>query len=93
MRSSTEVEDLIIELLAANAGRDPADLRAELANAGAELPVDSLLAVEVLNRVQEVCAVRLSANEETARAMRSIRAYALVVWNLIEESRKMKASA
>ena len=59
-----EVEDIIVELLAEQAGRDPAELRRELQEEGEELPIDSLLAAEVVARVEERHGVSLPATAE-----------------------------
>jgi acyl carrier protein len=53
-----EVEDIIVELLAEQAGRDPAELRRELQEEGEELPIDSLLAAEVVARVESASEFR-----------------------------------
>lgn len=78
-----EIEALILELLAEDAGRPVAELREELAARGEMLPVDSLLAAEVLARVQERVGVQLPATAETARALRSVRTFAVAVHDLV----------
>lgn len=88
-----EVEELIIGLLAQDAGLSPAELRMQLRLEGDELPVNSLLAVEVLARVEQTCGVSVEANEQTARAMRSVRAYTDVICQLIEAQQQGRASA
>ena len=79
-----EVEDVIIGLLAEDAGKNPADLREELADLGEWLPIDSLIAVEVLARVEERYQVRLSATPETAENLRSVSNFAQAILDLIE---------
>ncbi|MFI6997158.1 acyl carrier protein [Nocardia sp. NPDC050175] len=82
-----EVVDLIVDLLAEDAGRDPGQLYAELVELGDDLPIDSLLAVDILTRVQNATATFLPATEETARAMRSVRAFARAVWRRLDVQR------
>lgn len=78
-----EVEDIIVELLAEQAGRDPAELRRELQEEGEELPIDSLLAAEVVARVEERLGVSLPATAEAAESLKSVTAFAAVVLRLI----------
>lgn len=81
-----EIEDLIVRLLAEDAGRDPQEFRMELEAAGEMMPVDSLLAAEVLVRVQIATGVGdLPATAETSRALRSVRTFAAAVWDLLGE--------
>lgn len=78
-----EIKELILFLLAEDAGRSIPDLRDELRAHGETLPVDSLLAAEVLARVQERVGVVLPATAETARALRSVHTFALAVHDLV----------
>ena len=73
------IEDVIIELLAVDGGVNPADLRRQLEERGPGLPIDSLLAVEVLVRVEQRFGVQLDANPITAEAMQSVAAFAATV--------------
>ncbi len=77
------IEDLIIELLAEEAGAVPAALRAQLEEGGDEMPVDSVLAAEVVTRVEQRCGVELPATAETARCLRSVRQFAAMVYRLV----------
>ena len=61
---------IVIGFLAAESGIPADQLRADLEAAGPELPVDSLLVVEVLAKVEEACGVRLPINEEVADVYR-----------------------
>lgn len=74
-----EIVDVIVGFLAADAGTDAAELYDQLVEQGYEMPIDSLLAVDVLVRVQAACGARLPATEETARAMGSVRTFARAV--------------
>lgn len=78
-----EIEELILELLAEDAGRPVEVLRGELLERGTMMPVDSLLAAEVLARVQEKAGVELPATAETALALRSVRTFAVAVYDLV----------
>lgn len=80
-----DIEWLIIELIAQDNGQAAADLLEELSTAGEHLPVDSLLAAEVLARVEEQCGVDLPTTAETATALRSVRSFAQAVWDLLPE--------
>lgn len=79
------IEDVIIDLLAEDGGVNPADLRLQLKEQGPGLPIDSLLAVEVLVRVEQRFGVQLVANLATAEAMQSVTAFAATVRNAIIE--------
>jgi acyl carrier protein len=77
------IEDVIVELLAQDGGVNPADLRRQLEEHGPGLPIDSLLAVEVLVRVEQRFGVQLDANPATAEAMQSVAAFAATVRHAI----------
>jgi acyl carrier protein len=82
--SQAEIEELIVGLLAEQAGVSAAELRAQLTALGEEMPLDSLLAVEILVRVQEATGVTLPATEETAQALLSVRGFAAAIVQQIE---------
>lgn len=89
-----EIEDLVVELLAQEAHCPPEELRARLSAGGDTLPVDSLLAAEVLALVQERVGVVLPATAETAQALRSVRTFAEAVARLVpSEAPSQKVSA
>jgi acyl carrier protein len=73
------VEDLIIDLLATNLGLEPEDLRAMLESRGDGMPVDSVLAAEVLAAVEAACGVTLAPTQETAQCLQSVREFAAAV--------------
>lgn len=79
-----EIQQMILELLAADAGRDPEALAAELALGGEEMPIDSVLGAAVLARLEQRYGVSLPASAETAPALRSVRAFAAAIRSLIE---------
>lgn len=80
-----DVEDIVIELLALERGIEAADLREELEAAGADMPVDSVLMVEVLVNVEKRYGVRVPADAEAARSLRSVKEFACTI---VELSRK-----
>jgi acyl carrier protein len=88
-----DIEWLIIELMAQDNGQAAADLLEELGARGEHLPVDSLLAAEVLARVQEQCGVELPTSAETAKALRSVKTFAQAVWDLLPEEHGKAATA
>ena len=75
----SEIAEIVIGFLAAESGIPPPQLRADLEAAGPELPVDSLLVVEVLVKVEDACGVRLGINEEVARSTRSVMTFARAI--------------
>lgn len=83
--------DRIIELLALQNARDPAELRAEMEQLGKELPIDSVLAAEVLSRIEEEAGVRLPTTAETSRNLRSVRRFAQAIYDLIAVQRRQGA--
>lgn len=83
--TQVEIEELILELLAEQAGVPVEDLRDELFALGEEMPLDSVLAVEVLVRVQEATGVVLPATEETAEALLSVCGFAAAVRRQLEQ--------
>lgn len=76
------VEDVIIELLAEEAGMVPAVLREQLGEDGDEMPVDSVQAAEVITKVEARCGIEIPASAETARCLRSVRRFAQMVLRL-----------
>lgn len=80
------IEDLIIELLAEEAGAIPAVLRTQLEERGDEMPVDSVQAVEVVTKVEARCGIEIPASAETARCLRSVGLFAQMVSRLVAET-------
>lgn len=92
--SVDDIIDVIIDLLAQDAARVPAELRAEREALGEELPVDSILAAEVLARVEATFGVRLPATVEASRNLRSVVRFAQAVHDLaVEQERQAGATA
>lgn len=83
--SAEEVEDVVIELLAARHGVEPAVLREDLQGRGQDMPVDSVVMVLVLTAIEARFDVRLAPDEDTARSLGSVREFARTV---AEASRK-----
>lgn len=76
---------MIIEFLAELEQREAEEVRAELEKAGSDLPVDSVLIVEILTRVEERYGIGIPADAEAARATRSVHAFADAVLEAIIE--------
>lgn len=75
-----DIEDLTIELLAEDAKCTSGEIRQGLEEAGDDLPIDSIVLVEVVARVEKRCGVQLPTTLETARNLRSVRAFAEMVY-------------
>jgi acyl carrier protein len=73
------VAGIVIRLLAEERGESEEQTRAWLENAGHELPIDSLLIMEILTRVEEECGARIAADADAARSMRSVVRFAETV--------------
>jgi acyl carrier protein len=82
-----EVEAAIIEFLSEDEdlGLSPEGLREHLEGRGPELPIDSVLAAEVLPALEERFGVRLPANLPTAYNLRSVRRLAQQVVDVVYE--------
>ena len=84
MRSVTgptveQIVGVIVRLLAEDRGESEADVRDELEEGGWEMPIDSLRIVEILARVEQEFDIEVPADANSARSMRSVRAFAEVV--------------
>ncbi len=74
-----EIIGVVVRLLAEERGESEADVRDELEDGGWEMPIDSLRIVEILTRVEQEYDVEVPADIDSARSMRSVRAFAEVV--------------
>lgn len=83
--SRDEIVTVIIEFLAELQKRPVQEVRTELEGAGADLPVDSVLIVEILTRVEERYNISIPADAEAARATWSVHAFAGAVLDAILE--------
>jgi len=83
--SIDDIVTVIIDFLAELEGRPMEEVRSELESGGKELPVDSILVVEILTRVEEHYGIAVPADAEAARATRSVTAFADAVLNVIIE--------
>jgi acyl carrier protein len=81
-----QIENLILDLLGEVVHRDPDELRTELEEIGAELPIDSMFTAEVLARVEQVCGVSLPTDAQHARALRSVTAFAAAILEQVERA-------
>jgi acyl carrier protein len=81
--SKDEIEQLIVQLLAEDRGMDTQDLWDELNDLGVSMPVDSLLAVEVVVRLEQQLGVELPTSAESAKALRSVKTFAEAAWSAL----------
>jgi acyl carrier protein len=79
MASWQDVADVVFALLGEDAGRTAEEIASALAAAGEGWPVDSLLLVEILQRVEQRFAVRVPETVEAARSFNSVRAFSEMV--------------
>jgi acyl carrier protein len=86
-----DIEDLTIELLAQEAKCSPDEMRQCLEEGGGALPIDSILLVEVVVRVEERCGVHLPTTLETAQNLRSVRDFAVMVHEHVQAERAQRA--
>ncbi|MFD7965910.1 acyl carrier protein [Streptomyces zaomyceticus] len=80
-----DIVSVIIEFLAELQGKTAADVRADLKDGGNELPVDSLLIVEILTRIEEHYSIAIPADRQSAQATRSVQAFARAVQEAVTE--------
>ena len=80
------IEDVIIGFLAEKEHMSAEELRRQLEEAGADLPIDSVRAVEVVVLVQNHFGIRLPLTAETAQCLRSVSDFATKVQALVEEA-------
>ena len=86
-----DIEDLTIGFLAEEAKCSPAEMRQCLEEGGGALPIDSILLVEVVVRVEEHCGVHLPTTLETAQNLRSVRDFAVMVYDHVQAERARRA--
>jgi acyl carrier protein len=73
------IAGMVIALLAEDSHVSPDELETRLAAGGRELPVDSLLIVEILTKVESAYGVRIQVDAEAARSTRSVMAFARTI--------------
>jgi acyl carrier protein len=88
---SRDIEDLTIELLAKEANCSPDEMRQRLEEAGGDLPIDSILLVEVVAQVEERYGVHLPTTLETAQNLRSVRDFAVMVYHHVQLEQARRA--
>jgi acyl carrier protein len=81
-----DVEAVILELLGKELETDPGELRDQLAASGAELPIDSLILVEIMVDVEKRFGVRVPEDSATAAALQSVSTFVELILALIEET-------
>ncbi|MEU2026681.1 phosphopantetheine-binding protein [Streptomyces sp. NPDC016469] len=80
-----DIVSVVIEFLAELQEKTAVEVRVELEDGGAELPVDSLLIVEILTRIEERYSIVIPADRQSAQATRSVHAFARAVQEAILE--------
>lgn len=83
-QSVQEIVDIVIDFLAEYQGRSTEEVHEELACRGQDLPVDSVLIMEILARVEERFAVSVPADAEAGRSLRSVWAFAETVYDTMQ---------
>ncbi|MFJ4246463.1 acyl carrier protein [Streptomyces iakyrus] len=83
-RSVQEIVDIVIDFLAEHQDRPSHDVHEELAARGQDLPVDSVLIMEVLARIERHFEVSVPADAEAGRSLRSVWAFAETVYDTMQ---------
>lgn len=78
------IVDIVIGFLARHQGRSEDEVHEELAAAGQELPIDSVLIMEILALVEQHFEVSIPADAEAGRSLRSVWAFAETVHDAME---------
>jgi acyl carrier protein len=86
-----EIGDFTIGLLAQEAKCSPGEMRQRLEVAGGDLPIDSILLVEVVVRVEERYGVHLATTLDTVFNLRSVSGFAVMVNSLVQVERARQA--
>ncbi|MFD5818371.1 acyl carrier protein [Streptomyces sp. NPDC127038] len=86
--SVQEIVDIVIDFLAAYQDRPVQEVYEELASRGTDLPVDSVLIMEILARVEEHFGVRIPADAEAGRSLRSVWAFAETVHETMQKAKE-----
>ncbi|MFE7541062.1 acyl carrier protein [Streptomyces platensis] len=79
-----EIVDITISLLAQHQDRSVREVYEELGARGQELPVDSVLVMEILTRVEQRFDVSIPADAEAGRSLRSVWAFAETVYDTMQ---------
>lgn len=89
-QSVQEIVDIVIDFLAEHQERPSQDVYEELAARGQELPVDSVLIMEILARIEQHFEVRVPADAEAGRSLRSVWAFAETVYNTMQSKEQQQ---
>lgn len=79
-----EIIDIVIGFLAGHQDRPAEDVYEELAGKGQDLPVDSVLVMEILTLVEQHFGVSIPADAEAGRSLRSVWAFAETVYDTMQ---------
>jgi acyl carrier protein len=86
--SVREIVEVVIDYLAEYQQRSAEEVLEELAVGGEDLPVDSLLVVEILTRVEERFGVSVPADAQAGRSMRSVWAFSETVHDAMKSQQE-----
>ncbi|WP_405434897.1 acyl carrier protein [Streptomyces anulatus] len=78
------IVDITITFLAQYQDRSVGDVHEELAARGQELPIDSVLVMEILTQVEQRFDVSIPADAEAGRSLRSVWAFAETVYDTMQ---------
>jgi acyl carrier protein len=73
--TAAEIETLVLELLADELGKDSDDLRAELEEKGASMPVDSLAVFDILVEFRQRTGLTIPKRKLARQTMRSVKTF------------------
>ncbi|MEU6071050.1 acyl carrier protein [Streptomyces sp. NPDC047082] len=82
--SVQEIVDIVIDFLAEHQDRPRSDVYEELAAQGQDLPVDSVLIMEILARIEQHFDVTIPADAEAGRSLRSVWAFSETVYDTMQ---------
>ncbi|MEU9213404.1 acyl carrier protein [Streptomyces sp. NPDC048415] len=82
--------DIVIDFLADHQDRPGQDVYEELAARGQDLPVDSVLIMEILARIEQHFEVRVPADAEAGRSLRSVWAFAETVYDTMHSKEQQQ---
>ncbi|MEU9015713.1 acyl carrier protein [Streptomyces sp. NPDC048479] len=85
-----EIVEIVIAFLAEYQQRPMEDVHEELAAKGQDLPVDSVLVMEILARVEDHFGVSVAADAEAGRSLRSVWAFAETVYDTLQSKEKQQ---
>lgn len=86
MSTNQEIEDEVIGILAEHLNADAETSRQELVAGGPEMPIDSLILVEIMARVEARFDVRVPETTAAAAAFSSVLSFVQLIKSLVDEN-------